>query len=178
MREIATIMMRENVKIICIGDLTTGGWLVALCRYILRHKIITYIHGEEITTRTPGWALAHRRKNYLTNSHAIVVVSTFTKDAIVSQMGIDQRKVHLILNGVDLEKFSPQAGDCRLISHYGLSGRRVLLSVGRLVERKGFDRVLQALPSILRRHSDVHYLIVGDGPCRPNLERFAREPPS
>ena len=154
LHEIVTIIMRENVNVICIGELITGGWLVVPCRYLLRRKIITYIHGEEITTRTPGWALANRRKSYLRNSHSIVAVSTFTRDMIVNQMEIDQRKIQLIFNGVDLEKFSPRTKACRLASRYGLSGSRVLLSIGRLVERKGFDRVLYQR-SLIRTHAPI-----------------------
>ena len=49
----------------------------------------------------------------------------------------------------------------------------MLLTVGNLVERKGHDTVLKALPAILRSIPDVTYLIIGDGPFRPNLERLA-----
>ncbi len=171
--KVVRIVIRDNVKIICIGELITGGWLAAPCKYLLRRKIIAYIHGEEITTRIPDWTLANRRKHYLGISDSVVAVSTFTSDVLVNQIGVDRRKVHLIFNGVDLEKFSPQPKDRDLVSHYGLSGRRVLLSVGRLVERKGLDRALQALPRVLQSIPDVHYLIVGDGPYRPDLERIA-----
>ena len=173
--EVITIVIRDNVKIICIGELITGGWLAASCKYLLGRKIIIYIHGEEITTRLPDWEMANRRKHYLGNSDLVVAVSTFTRDVLVNQMGIDQRKIQLISNGVDLETFFPQSKDSHLLSRYGLSGRRVLLSVGRLVERKGFDRALQALPRVLQSHPKVHYLIVGDGPYRQVLERIAAE---
>jgi phosphatidyl-myo-inositol dimannoside synthase len=49
----------------------------------------------------------------------------------------------------------------------------MLLTVGNLVERKGHDTVLKALPAILRSIPDVMYLIIGDGPYRTDLERLA-----
>jgi phosphatidyl-myo-inositol dimannoside synthase len=54
------------------------------------------------------------------------------------------------------------------------SGRRVLLSVGRLVDAyKGHDMVIRALPLILAKTPDTEYVIVGDGPLRSYLERLA-----
>jgi phosphatidylinositol alpha-1,6-mannosyltransferase len=52
--------------------------------------------------------------------------------------------------------------------------RPTILSVGRLVRRKGFDRVIEALPALARSHRDVVYEIVGDGPDREYLLDVAR----
>lgn len=53
-------------------------------------------------------------------------------------------------------------------------GRRVLLSVGRLVDAyKGHDMVIRAMPLILAKAPDTEYVVVGDGPLRPYLERLA-----
>ena len=49
------------------------------------------------------------------------------------------------------------------------------MSVGRLQRRKGHDLVLRALPALLKRHSTLRYVIVGDGEERPRLESMARE---
>ena len=64
-------------------------------------------------------------------------------------------------NGVDAEKFQPRArGAAR--RRLGLPEHaQVLISVGALVERKGFHRVLEILPRLARRYPDLHYLIVG-----------------
>jgi phosphatidylinositol alpha-1,6-mannosyltransferase len=49
-----------------------------------------------------------------------------------------------------------------------------VLSVGRLVERKGFDTVIRALPAVRKQVPDVRYVVVGDGPDRERLEGLAR----
>ncbi|HKC52599.1 MAG TPA: glycosyltransferase family 4 protein [Myxococcota bacterium] len=54
-------------------------------------------------------------------------------------------------------------------------GRRVILSVGRLVPHKGFDVALRALALLRRTRSDWEYLVVGVGPDRARLERLALE---
>jgi phosphatidylinositol alpha-1,6-mannosyltransferase len=65
-------------------------------------------------------------------------------------------------------------GDAVTALRPATSGRRVLLSVGRLVDAyKGHDMVIRALPLILAKTPDTEYVIVGDGPLRPYLERLA-----
>jgi glycosyltransferase involved in cell wall biosynthesis len=61
---------------------------------------------------------------------------------------------------------------------YGLAGKTVLLTMGRqsVSDRyKGTDRVIEALPELLREQPDLVFLIAGDGSDRPRLERLARE---
>ena len=55
------------------------------------------------------------------------------------------------------------------------TGPPILLTVARLVHRKGIDTVLQALPPLLDRSPDLQYWIVGNGPARASLERQAQE---
>jgi phosphatidylinositol alpha-1,6-mannosyltransferase len=90
-------------------------------------------------------------------------------------MNLSAERVELIGNGVDVAHFREMPKSETLIARYNLSGKRIVLSVGRLIPRKGFDRMLTAFPGILRRHPDAHYLVVGDGPYRADLERIARE---
>jgi glycosyltransferase involved in cell wall biosynthesis len=75
--------------------------------------------------------------------------------------GANPDRTIVIGNGVDLQKFHrvPQADARREL---GLpADAQVLVSVGALVERKGYHRVIECLPAVLRRFPNLHYLIVG-----------------
>jgi glycosyltransferase involved in cell wall biosynthesis len=96
----------------------------------------------------------------------IVAVSQALKDAIVA-LGIPERAVTVLRNGVDLEVFHPGDRD-GYRRQLRLSGK-VLLSVGHLIERKGHAFAIEALP----RLQDCKLLIAGDGPERFTLERLA-----
>ncbi|MFY7696402.1 MAG: glycosyltransferase [Cyanobium sp.] len=50
-----------------------------------------------------------------------------------------------------------------------------LLAIGRLVEQKGFDRLLRALPMVVAAHPQVSLEVIGEGPDRPRLEGLAEE---
>jgi teichuronic acid biosynthesis glycosyltransferase TuaC len=76
-------------------------------------------------------------------------------------LGLAEAKAQVVGNGVDVERFAPMD---RLAARtrFGLPGdAQVLISVGGLVERKGFHRVIACLPDLLARHPDLYYLIVG-----------------
>ena len=74
---------------------------------------------------------------------------------------------------MDLSKFAPGPKPAQLVERYGLCGRRVIMTLGRLsaAERyKGIDEVLELMPSLVQEMPDLIYLIVGDGDDRVRLE--------
>ena len=61
---------------------------------------------------------------------------------------------------------------------WGIEGKRVLLTVGRMVScegYKGHEHVIAAIPDLVRRGHDVVYLIIGEGDDRARLEEIARK---
>jgi phosphatidylinositol alpha-1,6-mannosyltransferase len=91
---------------------------------------------------------------------AVVSISRFTSDRL-REAGVHSNVV-LAGCGVDAGKFLSRPGRVPII-----------LSVGRLVRRKGFDRVIEAMPTLRRRFPGLRYEIVGDGPDRTYLSDLA-----
>lgn len=170
---VAGIVRREKIGVVCIGELNSGSWIGSFAKYLFGCKVINYIHGEEVTSKVVFRFYGRNRRKYLHRADAVVAVSGFTRNALIELMGLPGDKIEVIFNGVDVERFAPRPKAHDLVESYAIGNRRVLLSVGRLVERKGIDQVLHALPALLERHPDLHYLIVGEGPDRPRLERIA-----
>lgn len=81
---------------------------------------------------------------------------------------VDEGKIRVLVNGVDTQKFSPVN---RFKSNRDFF---TLVTTGRLIESKGIDVILKALPIVLEKHS-VKLLVVGDGPEKSRLEVIARE---
>jgi teichuronic acid biosynthesis glycosyltransferase TuaC len=82
------------------------------------------------------------------------------KDVAIS-CGTPETKIDVVGNGVDLDKFHalPRLEARRVL---GLPREaRILVSVGGLVERKGFHRVIRCLPALRAKFPDLRYLIVG-----------------
>jgi phosphatidylinositol alpha-1,6-mannosyltransferase len=77
-----------------------------------------------------------------------------------------QGPAHLLPNAIDLGLYGLGERNPELAARHGLEGKRVLLTVGRIVaaERyKGFDEILNVMPLLLQRHPDLAYLIAGGG---------------
>jgi phosphatidylinositol alpha-1,6-mannosyltransferase len=75
------------------------------------------------------------------------------------------------------EAFTPGDGSTQRAA-LALEGKRVLLTVGRMDPReryKGHDRVVAAIPELVTKGYDIHYLIIGEGDDRTRLEALARD---
>ncbi len=156
----ARCLLRESGNDYTVAALWfPSGLSASLVPAIRRGKLGILVHGSEVC-RPPGFKQA-LMKETLTRADAVIVNSSFTK-ALVTEAGVE-RAVHIIPCGV--EEFEVEIG---------LSGSPIILAVGRLIERKGFDRLLDAMLLVLQERPDAICEIVGDGPDRSRLERQAR----
>jgi len=80
-----------------------------------------------------------------------------------------------IAPGIDTSHFSPSPDSREIRSSLGLTDKKVIVSVGRLVHRKGQDFLIRALPIIRQSIPNVHLLLIGEGPYRQKLESLAKE---
>ena len=147
------------------------GWIVAR---LIRRPFVVYAHGEELTTwRQP----LKRRAMTWTYRHADLVIanSEFTRDELL-KLGVAGTRIALLNPGVDVERFRPGLPHAELKATLGAAATdRLIVSVGRLSRRKGFDQVIRALPSLLERGISVHYALIGVGPDRQFLHDLAAE---
>lgn len=82
------------------------------------------------------------------------------------------QRIRMVGCGIEAENFSPDPAGAEALRHrHGLQGRPVLLTVSRLVPRKGHLTVLEAISGLRSEFSDIAYLIVGDGEFRSEIER-------
>ena len=138
-------------------------------------KVLIYAHGEELT----GWGRGRKFQAMcfaLRRADHVLANSDFTRDTLVSLIGVRPERIVMTYPTVDVEKFRPGLPFDDLRAGIGLTpGQSLVLSVGRLQRRKGFDQVVRALPGLVARGIDVHYAIVGIGDDRDHLLALARE---
>jgi phosphatidylinositol alpha-1,6-mannosyltransferase len=75
--------------------------------------------------------------------------------------------------GVDTKAFHPGVDGAEVRARRGLSDRPTIVCVSRLVQRKGQDTLIRALPGVIRRVPGAALLLVGGGPDMPRLQRLA-----
>ncbi len=134
-------------------------------------------HGKEVIHQPFSHFIAAQhvydtmRYRALQHSTLICPVSRYTAKLVHSQ-GIPTNNIQVINNGVDAARFCPQPSST-LRHRLKLENKLILLSIGRLVARKGVDTVLQTLPHLITHFPTLCYLVVGKGPESDALKKLA-----
>jgi phosphatidylinositol alpha-1,6-mannosyltransferase len=126
-----------------------------------------FCHGMDLLE--PATSLRYRliMKRTLYHASRVLANSHYTA-GLAGKFGAQPGRVVILHPGVDCQQFRPAVSRVR-------RGERIILSVGRLIERKGFDTIVRALPEVLAQFPDVQYWCAGDGPDRDRLHGIARE---
>jgi phosphatidylinositol alpha-1,6-mannosyltransferase len=141
-------------------------------------RVCAVVHGPELEWRGPPatWPIAPlcrtARSIVLGRADGVLTVSGYARAWLEAQEPRVARS-DFIGRGCDVERFRPSARG-NLARDLGLSQRRVLLSVCRLVPERRIDKVLFAVSALGVRFPDLRYVIVGEGPERKRLERLAK----
>lgn len=153
------------------------GYAATLLGRWLKVPVAITLRGTEARhARTP--ALVGPLKKALQGATRLIAVSSELLRVAV-QLGADPARALVVGNGVDISKFQPHSKD-QARAKLGIAPKaRVLISVGGLVERKGFHRVIPLLPELLKTYPDLVYLIVGgasaEGDNRAELEKMVAD---
>lgn len=118
-----------------------------------------------------------RRRSYVESAEAVIVVSEELREEVLRAYPVDPRRVFLVPNGVNEERFRPLAGQGKVIrQRYEIAeSAKVLVTVARLERGKGVQVAIQALPRISDVVGEkVVLLIVGQGRYREQLGRLVR----
>lgn len=100
----------------------------------------------------------------------VIAVSAQMEELLRSKYGAE--KIVQIHNGVCVRQIDPGKLPCGMREQLGISRvHSVIGTLGRLTEVKGLEHFLVAAKQLLRYRQDLHFLIVGEGPLRPSLER-------
>ena len=113
------------------------------------------------------------RKRVLAAGDRFLPATERARDALLLE-GVAPERITVCPPGIDLEHFASAPGPAQP------PAKHRILSAGRLVWEKGHQDVLRAFAALRRvlagtAHTDVELLVVGDGPERKRLERYARE---
>ncbi|OGJ63870.1 hypothetical protein A3E47_01315 [Candidatus Peribacteria bacterium RIFCSPHIGHO2_12_FULL_54_10] len=106
------------------------------------------------------------------SAQSVTVPSHFTRDKI-QEYAKEQYPIEIIHNGVNIARFQKKLDLTALQKQY--TGRKILITIGALIGRKGHDLVLRALARIVPEEPRILYLIIGEGNTRKPLEALVDE---
>jgi len=171
-RHLARMARELNPDVVCFGAATPLGVLAPTLRRSGVRRIVSLTHGHEVwwSKIFPFNLILKRVGNTV---DALSYLGEFTRRSISHSLSPRAAASMIkIAPGIDTEHFAPTEKSTILKRELGLEGKPTIVSVGRLVHRKGQDRLIEALPAIAREIPDVHLLLIGEGPYREKLERL------
>ena len=125
-------------------------------------KLIATIHSTEYdrTAGKPWERIEKEEKELIENADTIVTVSRRLKEELISLYNADEKKISVIYNAINREKFNSIKRD---------SNRKVVLYVGRLSVQKGIDNLIKAFKIVAEKNDSTLLYIIGEGPELSNL---------
>jgi glycosyltransferase involved in cell wall biosynthesis len=166
------VAWRQKADIIYVHWVLPNGLAGMLVALILRIPLAISLHGSDIFVacryRILGWVAC-----WILRRAAVVTACSEHLRSSAIRLGAYPERVHLIPWGADPKRFHPGVTPYAR-SKIGLSNNDIVVAaLGRIVPKKGFDVLVQALPRILNSCNNVHIVIGGDGIQRDDLIQVA-----
>jgi len=171
----ASKLIRKNRYGLIIGwSGIPAGFIAYFLKLFHGIPFVTLLRGADVPFYEERWKKLDKYLfQYLSpflwrKSVKVIANSTLLRD--LAYKVSKKTEIDIITNGIDVNFFSPP--ECR-----DFEGKKIILGVGRLIERKGFDILIKAAGKYAQKNNDFNFEIwlVGDGPEKEKLMQLAKE---
>lgn len=174
-RAVTQILKSRSATRVFFGAAAPLGLLSHRLRKAGATRIVALTHGHEVWW-AKLWPFTWAIRRIGSGVDVLTYLGNFTQQAISKSLSKGAKASMVrIAPGIDTNHFAPVADSHLLKQELDLEGKRVIVSVGRLVHRKGQDTLVEALPKIVERHPNAHLLFVGVGPHLEYIHKRAIE---
>ena len=174
-RRVKKVIARDSIKQVFFGAAAPLGVMARGIRKKGVVNIVALTHGHEVWW-AKLWPFSSAISFIGRNVDHLTYLGEFTKNEISKALSPkDKSKLIKIAPGIDTDHFAPDPSSAQLRKVLGLADKKVIVSVGRLVHRKGQDFLIQSMPEVLAKHPTAHILMVGEGPYRKELTKMVSE---
>ena len=171
-RAVKKVIKEEDIKTAFFGAAAPLALMSRAIRKAGISNIVALTHGHEVWW-SKVWPFKLAIRFIGNNVDHLTYLGDYTRSEISKALSLKASHALVkIAPGIDTDHFAPHPGAVELRRSLGLSDKKVIVSVGRLVHRKGQDTLIAALPEILQHHPTAHILMVGEGPYREHLEKL------
>ncbi len=174
----SSLLNEEPIDIIHAHD-----WLAGFCGRALKHTykipLISTIHATEYG-RNGG--LHNDEQRFISDvewwltfeSWRVICCSSFMLRELQRLFQLPADKLEMVFNGVHPEIFQVDQPEMEVRRRYAADDEQIIYYVGRLVNEKGVQVLLEAAPMILKENPRAKFIITGEGPCKESLKEQAR----
>ncbi|MDP2656217.1 MAG: glycosyltransferase family 4 protein [bacterium] len=161
------VIKTQKPDVVIVGQILPVGTAVWILSFFMKLPYVVSCHGMDIVhqkSTRKRWLM----KSILSRASAVIVNSHYTANALESLDVSTSRISYVYPCPVNTPTATSSQSTQYKTGH-------TLLTVCRLVPRKGHEYVIQALPEVLKKYPDTHYVIVGDGPYQQTLHSLVKE---
>ena len=171
-RNLQKLIDERNLSTVWFGAAAPLGVSARWLRRAGAQHIVALTHGHEVWW-SKVWPFSWAISEIARSVDVVTYLGDFTHQAIARRFK-DKNKLTKIAPGIDTEHFRPLDGR-ELREKYGIADRATIVSVGRLVHRKGQDRLVEAMPLVLKEIPEAHLVFIGEGPHRKRLDELVKK---
>ncbi|MBW2019667.1 MAG: glycosyltransferase family 4 protein [Deltaproteobacteria bacterium] len=166
------IIKKGNFDVIHAHWLLPQGLIGIFCKGIFKIPCITTIHGSDIYGFKSPWLKALNAKVI---KYSDICTANSKATARAARKICERKNVEIIPMGVEhINLFGKSSNAGIMRRALGINGR-VVLFIGRLIDLKGVDYLIKALPHVLQRCPDIKVLLVGSGPQKEYLVKLSKD---
>ncbi len=172
--EIVRLIKGEAIETVAFGAAAPLALMASRLRGAGVARVIALTHGHEVWwSKVFPFTLAIRRIG--SSVDVLTYLGEFTRTAIAGALAPKSADAMVkIAPGIDTEHFAP-IDSSSLRESLGLGEKKIIVSVGRLVHRKGQDRLIESMRAIVQEVPTAHLLLIGEGPYRQHLQALVRK---
>jgi phosphatidylinositol alpha-1,6-mannosyltransferase len=158
------IVKTEKIDVIHIHHILPSGYIAVFFKKIFKVPYVVFLHGTDLRLVLKNKQKVKKVSYILNNASKVVVNSAYLQNELKGNFKLTV-PVEIIfpcpsdnfLSDVNYEKIS------KLRVNFGLEGKKVMISVGRLVKSKGHHQLLEYIPELLKSVPNLVWLVVGNG---------------
>jgi phosphatidylinositol alpha-1,6-mannosyltransferase len=170
-REVRKVLKQSKVEKVWFGSAAPLALSARFLRVGNVRKIIALSHGHEL-----WWSKVFPFTLAMKEISKSVDVLTYLGDytgTVIKKRSKGRAKLIKIAPGIDVNHFKPERDMTKINqvrSELNIGSEPLIISVGRLVHRKGQDKLIEAMPKILAKRGDAKLLLIGQGPRKAKLD--------
>ncbi len=175
--QITTLVNQEKIEMLYVNHVLPVGYVAYLVKKFKKIPFTLFLHGTDIAVAV---ANKSKRKKFIMlcrEAKTVVVNSDFLKNKLLEivEKLEDVRVVYPCPSDLYFDTPVDDLEIVALKSRLALSGKRVILTVARMVEGKGFPHMVRMLPEILKKFPNLVWLVIGDGPKNREVFEMVRK---
>ncbi|MDR2396082.1 MAG: glycosyltransferase family 4 protein [Endomicrobium sp.] len=168
--KLVKIIKRNNINILHVhqGKLY---WTSLIVKFLCLNKIKVVFHRRQDTRHS------FISKNHYKFADAIITVSQAVANGLIKYEKVDPKKIMVVYNGVNFEKFNKNIDYSDVIKKYSLENKKVVGTVSQIVDFKGKGQtyLMEAAKMLREEFPDLRYLIVGSGKGLQEQQAYAKK---